>query len=97
MLRYIRLERRSRTWMPATLLPFSSRAGAKIPTPIRVGTTPMMPPPTPLLAGMPTRMAKSPHKDEMGDYDPEEILFVVQGELEYTESLDDEWSRPRRC
>ena len=27
---------------------------------------------------------------EMGDYDPEEILFVVQGELEYTESLDDD-------
>lgn len=32
---------------------------------------------------------KEAHKDEMGDYDPEEILFVVQGELEYTESLDD--------
>ena len=28
--------------------------------------------------------------DEMGEYDPEEILFVVQGELEYTESLDDD-------
>jgi len=26
----------------------------------------------------------------MGEYDPEEILFVVQGELEYTESLDDD-------
>ena len=33
---------------------------------------------------------KEAHKDEMGDYDPEEILFVVQGELEYTESLDDD-------
>ena len=30
------------------------------------------------------------HKDEMGDYDPEEILFIVQGEMEYTESLDEE-------
>lgn len=29
-------------------------------------------------------------KDEMGEYDPEEILFVVQGELEFTESLDGE-------
>lgn len=26
-------------------------------------------------------------KDEQGEYDPEEILFVVQGEAEYTESL----------
>ena len=26
----------------------------------------------------------------LGEYDPEEILFVVQGELEYTESLDDD-------
>ena len=33
---------------------------------------------------------KEAHKDEMGEYDPEEILFVVQGELEYTESLDDD-------
>ena len=33
---------------------------------------------------------KEAHKDEMGDYDPEEILFVVQVELEYTESLDDD-------
>ena len=33
---------------------------------------------------------KEAHKDKMGDYDPEEILFVVQGELEYTESLDDD-------
>lgn len=29
-------------------------------------------------------------KDEMGEYDPEEILFVVQGETEYTESLEEE-------
>ena len=35
-------------------------------------------------------ISEEAHKDEMGDYDPEEILFVVQGELEYTESLDDD-------
>lgn len=27
-------------------------------------------------------------KDEMGDYDPEEILFVVQGEMEFGDSLE---------
>lgn len=27
-------------------------------------------------------------KDEMGEFDPEEILFVVQGEMEYGDSLD---------
>lgn len=26
-------------------------------------------------------------KDEMGEYDPEEIFFVVQGEMEYGNSL----------
>ena len=26
-------------------------------------------------------------KDGMGEYDPEEILFIVQGEMEYGESL----------
>ena len=26
-------------------------------------------------------------KDEVGEYDPEEILFVVQGEMEYGNSL----------
>ncbi len=26
-------------------------------------------------------------KDEMGEYDPEEILFIVQGEMEYGDSL----------
>ena len=30
------------------------------------------------------------HKDGIDDYDPEEILFIVQGELEYAESLDDD-------
>ncbi len=28
-------------------------------------------------------------KDDMGEFDPEEILFVVQGEMEYVESLED--------
>ena len=37
-------------------------------------------------------IVKEAHKDEMGDYDPEEILFIVQGEMEYTESLDEEQS-----
>ncbi|MBE6287937.1 MAG: hypothetical protein E7099_07105 [Mediterranea massiliensis] len=27
------------------------------------------------------------HKNEMGEFSPEEILFIVQGELEYAESL----------
>ena len=30
---------------------------------------------------------KEARKDEMGEYDPEELLFVVQGEMEYTDSL----------
>ncbi len=29
-------------------------------------------------------------KDEMGEYDPEELLLVVQGEMEYADSLADE-------
>lgn len=28
------------------------------------------------------------HKDGMGEYNPEDILFIVQGEMEYTESLE---------
>ena len=32
-------------------------------------------------------IVKEAKKDEMGNYDPEEILFVVQGEMEYTDSL----------
>lgn len=32
-------------------------------------------------------IVKEAKKDQMGEYDPEEILFVVQGEMEYTESL----------
>ncbi len=35
-------------------------------------------------------IVKEAHKDEMGEYDPEEILFVVQGEMEYAESLGEE-------
>ncbi len=35
-------------------------------------------------------IVKEAKKDDMGDYDPEEILFVVQGEMEYTESLMNE-------
>lgn len=33
-------------------------------------------------------IVKESKKDEMGDYDPEEILFVVQGEMEYGDSLE---------
>lgn len=29
-------------------------------------------------------------KDKMGEYEPEDIMWVVQGELEYGESLEDE-------
>ena len=32
-------------------------------------------------------IGKEARKDEMGDYNPEEIFFVVQGEMEYAESL----------
>ncbi|MEG1563467.1 MAG: hypothetical protein RR365_07040 [Bacteroides sp.] len=32
-------------------------------------------------------IVKEAKKDEMGDFDPEEILFVVQGEMEYGNSL----------
>lgn len=32
---------------------------------------------------------KEVRKDEMGEFDPEELLFVVQGEMEYTDSLGD--------
>ena len=28
--------------------------------------------------------------NEMGEYDPEEILFIVQGEMEYADTLDGE-------
>jgi len=32
-------------------------------------------------------IVKEAKKDEMGEYDPEEILFIVQGEMEYGNSL----------
>lgn len=32
-------------------------------------------------------IVKEAQKDEMGVYDPEEILFIVQGEMEYGNSL----------
>ena len=32
-------------------------------------------------------IVKEARKDEMGDYNPDEIFFVVQGEMEYAESL----------
>lgn len=35
-------------------------------------------------------IVKEAKKDEMGEYDPEEILFVVLGEIEYGESLEEE-------
>jgi len=40
--------------MPRTLLPLASRRGEKMAMPKRPGTTAITPPPTPLLAGMPT-------------------------------------------
>lgn len=32
-------------------------------------------------------VVKEAKKDDIGDYDPEEILFVVQGEMEYGNSI----------
>ena len=32
-------------------------------------------------------IVKEARKDKMGEYDPEEILFVVQGEMEYGDAL----------
>ena len=32
-------------------------------------------------------IVKEAKKDEVGEYDPEEVLFVVQGEMEYGNSL----------
>lgn len=32
-------------------------------------------------------IVKEAKKDEMGEYDPEEILLVIQGEMEYGDSL----------
>ena len=33
-------------------------------------------------------MVKEARKDGMGEYDPEELLFIVQGEMDYADSLD---------
>ena len=33
---------------------------------------------------------KEAKKDKIGEYAPEEILFVVQGEMEYADSLENE-------
>lgn len=33
-------------------------------------------------------IVKEARKDGMGEYDPDDILFVVQGEMEYADSLD---------
>lgn len=32
-------------------------------------------------------MVKEAEKDEMGQFDPEEVLFIVQGEMEYGNTL----------
>ncbi len=34
-------------------------------------------------------IVKEAKKDGIGEYDPEEVLFIVQGELEYGESLEE--------
>lgn len=33
-------------------------------------------------------IVKQAKKDQMGDFDPEDVFFVVQAELDYNESLD---------
>lgn len=35
-------------------------------------------------------VVKKAKKEKMGDYDPEDILFVVQAEWEYTEQAEEE-------
>lgn len=30
------------------------------------------------------------HKDKIGDFDPEDVMWVVQGEAEFSDSLDEE-------
>lgn len=35
-------------------------------------------------------IVKEARKDDMGEYEPDDILFVVQGEMEYTDSLGEE-------
>lgn len=33
---------------------------------------------------------KEARKNQMGEYDPEEILFIVQGEMEYADTLGED-------
>ena len=49
------LEISSHTLTPRTLLPCASSRGENVPSPNWAGKEAMMPPPTPLFAGMPTR------------------------------------------
>lgn len=35
-------------------------------------------------------IVKEAEKDNMGKFEPEDVLFVVQGEMEYADSLDKE-------
>ena len=35
-------------------------------------------------------LAKQASKDKMGDFSPEDLRWVVEGEMEYAESLDEE-------
>jgi hypothetical protein len=41
------------------------------------------------LEEMANYIVKESKEDEMGEYDPEEILFIVLGEMEYVKSLGD--------
>ncbi len=34
-------------------------------------------------------VVKEAKKDEIGDFDPEDVFFVIQGEMEYLDSLED--------
>ncbi|HIY36032.1 MAG TPA: hypothetical protein H9972_04835, partial [Candidatus Paraprevotella stercorigallinarum] len=35
-------------------------------------------------------VVKQAKKDKMGDFDPDDVLWVVQGEMEFGESLDED-------
>jgi hypothetical protein len=35
-------------------------------------------------------LAQQARKDQMGDFSPEDLRWVVEGEMEYAESLDGE-------
>src|SRR5918997_1833532 len=65
MCRPRRAEISSQTAVPRTLLPYASSPGEKTPIPNLPGTTAMMPPLTPLLAGMPIWYAHCPAKSYM--------------------------------